>query len=67
MGVEYIDVEEVVLITLLPPYVTPRKSTAKVTKDPEFEKYKVFIPFLLEDIHVEGNLLARVPFFKMED
>jgi len=55
MGVEYIDTEEVVPITRLPPYVPPRKSIGKVTKDPESLKYKVFTP------------LARVPFFKMEE
>jgi len=39
IGVEVIDAEEAVLITWLPPYVPPRKPTAKVTKDPDSRKF----------------------------
>lgn len=67
VGTKDIHREEVVLITQLPPYVPPRKSIAKVAKDPNSEKYKVFTPLLLEDVVVEGDLLAWVPFLKMED
>ena len=58
MGVECIDAEEEVLITWLPPYVLPRKSTIKVTKDPDSVKYKLFTPLLPEDVPMEGDLLA---------
>lgn len=58
MGVEDIDTEEEVLITQLPPYIPPRKSIAKVTKDPDSVKYKVSIQLLPEDVPMEDDLLA---------
>ena len=39
LGIEEIDADESLSITQLPPYVPPRKSTAKVTKDPNSTKF----------------------------
>jgi len=50
-----------------PPYMSPRKPTAKVTKDPDSIKYKIFTPMLLEEVPIEGELLAKVPHLCMED
>jgi len=67
MGIENISTKDIKPITRLLPYIPPRKLIAKVTKDPDSSKYKVFMPLLLEEVPIEGNLLARVPFLKMED
>ena len=67
MGVEDIDAEEVVIIPQIPPYVPSRKPTSKVNNDPDSGKFQIYTPFLPEDICFEGNLLAQVPFLKMED
>lgn len=67
MGVEDMDAVEGVLITQLPPYVPPRKSTIKVTKDLDWTKYKVFMPLLPKEVPMEGDLLAQILFLKMED
>lgn len=67
MGVEFIDAKEVVSITRIRPYEPLTKSTAKMTKDPDSVKYKVFTQFLLDKILVEGDMFTSVPFMNMED
>ena len=67
MGIENINIEGTKPISRLPPYIPPRKSTAKVTKDLDSLKFKVFTPLLLKEVPIKGELLARVPFLKMED
>lgn len=67
MGVEDISAEEAEPITQLPPYVPPRKSTAKVTKDLDSLKYRVFTPLIPNEVPVEGALLGQVPFLNRED
>ena len=58
MGIENINAEDAKPISRLSPYTPPGKSTAKVTKDPDSLKFKVFMPFLLEEVPVERDLLA---------
>jgi len=52
-GIEEIDANEVMLITWLLPYIPLRKSTAKLTKDPNSVKFMVSTPLLLENIPFE--------------
>lgn len=66
-GFEDINVDKVELISRFPPYMPPRNPTVKVTKNPNSIKYKVFSPLLLEEVPIEGELLARVPHLCMED
>ena len=67
MGIENVSVEDANSISRLSPYIPPMQSIAKVTKDPDSLKFKVFMQFLSEEVLVEDDLLTRVPFLKMED
>lgn len=67
MGIENISTKDVESISWLSPYIPPRKSTAKVTKHPNSLKFKVFTPLLPEEVFIKDELLASVPFLKMED
>lgn len=67
MGIEEIDADEAMLITQLPPYIPLRKSTTKITKDPDSTKFMVSTPFLVENVPFEGNLLAIILYLNMED
>jgi len=67
MGIEEIDAEEAKLITHLPPYIPLRKSMDKVPRDPDSAKFMVSTPLLPKNMPFEGNLLARIPYLKMED
>jgi len=62
-----INIDEVELISRLPLYMSSRKPTAKVTKDLDSIKYKIFTPLLLEEVPIEGKLLAKAPNLCMED
>lgn len=66
-GIEEIDVEDVEPITQLPKCISPRKSTAKVPKDPDSVKFMVSTPLLVEIVLFEGQLLAWIQNLKMED
>ena len=67
-GVAYIDVEEVEPISRLPPYILPWNTIAmKPTKDSDTIKYNILTPLLSEKVHVEGDLLGKVPKLQMED
>jgi len=44
-----------------------RKRKAKVTKDPDADKFTISMPLLPEQVPFEGPWLARIPFLKMED
>jgi len=67
MGIKEIDADETVSITRLPPYIPPRKSMAKVNKDPNLAKFQISTLLLPENIPFEGNLLAQIPYLNMED
>lgn len=67
MGIEDINVEGMETISWLSLYIPPRKPIAKVTKDPDSLKFKVFMPLLPTKAPIVGDLLARVPFLKMEE
>lgn len=54
-------------ISQLPPYMPLWKPTSKVTRDLDSIKFKVFTPLLHEEVPSEGELLAQVPYLKMED
>jgi len=66
-GIREIDTEEADPITHPPPYIPPRKATAKAPKDLDSVKFMVSTPLLLENVLFEGNLLAHIPNMKMED
>lgn len=67
MGIENISEEGAKPISRLWSYIPPRKPTTKVTKNPISLKLEVFTHFLPEEVPIEGDLLAWVPFLKMED
>jgi len=66
-GLKYIIIDEVEPISRLPLYLPPRKPMSKVKKDLNPIKYEVFTLPLLEDVPIEGELLAWVLQLKMED
>lgn len=66
-GVEDIDTKYVESILRLPTYMSPQNPTSKVIRDLDFIKFKVFTPFLPNEVLVEGELLAKVPQLRMED
>lgn len=67
MGIENISEEGTKPISRLLPYIPPMIPTDKVTNDPNSLKLEVFTPFLLEEVPIEGDLLAHILFFNMED
>jgi len=52
-GIEDIDVEEAKPKTRFPPYIPPRKSAAKVPKNPYFVNFMVSTPLLPENVLFE--------------
>lgn len=66
VGVEDINAEGAKPISHFPTYIPPRKLTAKLTKDPDSLKFKVFTPFFPEEVPIEDDLLARVPYLNMK-
>lgn len=67
MGNEDISIEGTEPISRLLPYIPPRKPTTKVTKNPNSLKFKVFTPLLMEEVPIEGDLMAWLAFLKMEN
>jgi len=65
-GAKDIDVEGVDPITKLLDYIPSRKGKAKVTEDPNSEKFVIHMPLLPEKIALEGLYLAWVSLLKME-
>lgn len=66
-GTKDINDEGIAPITKFPNYIPPCKGNAKVTKDPDSNKFVISTPLLLEEVPFEGLHLARIPLLKMED
>jgi len=64
---EDIVAEDTKPITKLPRYIPLRKGKAKITKDPDSEKFTISTPLLPEHVPFEGPRHARIPLLKMED
>jgi len=64
--IEDINEEAVEPISPLPPYMPLRKPALKVAKDLDTIKFNVFEMLLLEEVPIEGELLAKVPHLHME-
>jgi len=54
------EVESATILSLLPPYLPPKKPNAKPVRDSKYTKYGTFTPFLLEKIPFEGELLGTI-------
>lgn len=59
--------DEVEPITRIFPYIPLRKSTTKVPKDSDSTKFMVCTQLLPENVLFEDNLLAQIPYLKMEE
>lgn len=66
-GIENINVDEEEPISQLPLYMSPRKLTTKVTKDPDGVRFSICTPFPPKYVPFEGEFLALVPQLHMED
>jgi len=52
VGIENISKDGVDPISRMPPYIPLRKPTAKVTKDSDLFKFKVFTPLLQDEVPI---------------
>jgi len=54
-------------ITRLPEYIPLKKGKVKVMKDPDFEKFTISVPLVIEQVPSKGLQLTQIPLLKMED
>ena len=61
------EIEDEEIPVVLPPYIPPRKSNAKLAKKPKEGNISMYTPLLLEEFSFEGEVLGKIPHLKMED